>query len=223
MHRHPGRRDEPSGAWTAVQQRRRTPASTSSTPRDGRDPMTRMQPRPSAITIHAGRCSTIRRGCGGPRIRRRAPWDQGTDLAYLQGLIAYWTDTFDWRAQERRLNGFHHFRAELDGLRIHFVHERAVHGDGVPLILTHGWPSSFAELLPLVPLLTDPRAHGIDGPGFDLVIPSLPGTASPIVRRRRRIAPPPASGTASCAGCGEIRRRRRRLRPAWLVHGARRA
>lgn len=102
-------------------------------------------------------------------------WDQGTDLAYLRSLVAYWTDTFDWRAQEVRLNGFHQFRAELDGLRIHYVHERAAHGAGVPLILTHGWPSSFAELLPLVPLLTDPQAHGIDGPAFDLVIPSLPG------------------------------------------------
>ena len=29
--------------------------------------------------------------------------------------------------------------------------------------------------LPLVPLLTDPAAHGIDGPAFDLIIPSLPG------------------------------------------------
>jgi len=55
------------------------------------------------------------------------------------------------------------------------VHERAREGVGIPLILTHGWPSSFLELLPLVPLLTDPKAHGIDGPAFDLVIPSLPG------------------------------------------------
>jgi len=103
------------------------------------------------------------------------PWDQGTDLAYLRRLVAYWTDGFDWRAQERRLNGFHQFRAQLGHLRIHFVHQRAVGGHGVPLILTHGWPSSFAEMLSLVPLLTDPRAHGIDGPAFDLVIPSLPG------------------------------------------------
>ena len=62
-------------------------------------------------------------------------------------------------------------------MRIHFVHERAKSGRGVPLILTHGWPSTFAELLPLVPLLTDPGAHGIDGPAFDVVIPSLPGYA----------------------------------------------
>lgn len=103
------------------------------------------------------------------------PWDQGTDLAYLRRLTAYWADEFDWRAAERRLNDFHHFQANLDGLHIHFIHERAVGGQGIPLILSHGWPSSFVELLPLVPLLTDPSAHGIDGPAFDLVIPSLPG------------------------------------------------
>jgi pimeloyl-ACP methyl ester carboxylesterase len=106
-------------------------------------------------------------------------WDQGTDLGYLRRLLAYWGDEFDWPAQERRLNAFSQFHAELDGVRIHFVHERARNGrgGGVPLILTHGWPSTFAELLPLVPLLTDPGAHGIDGPAFDVVIPSLPGYA----------------------------------------------
>lgn len=100
-----------------------------------------------------------------------APWERGTDHAYLRDLLAYWADGFDWRARERELNAFAHFRAELDGVRIHFVHERARSGDGIPLILSHGWPSTFAELLPLVPLLTDPA----DGPAFDLVIPSLPG------------------------------------------------
>ena len=103
------------------------------------------------------------------------PWEQGTDLIYLQELCRYWADDFDWRVQERELNGFNHFRVEVDDVRIHFIHERARAGEGIPLILTHGWPSNFVEYLPLVPLLTDPAAHGIDGPAFDLVIPSLPG------------------------------------------------
>jgi pimeloyl-ACP methyl ester carboxylesterase len=104
-----------------------------------------------------------------------AAWEQGTDLAYLRGLLAYWAEGFDWRARECALNGFAHFRAQIDGVSIHFVHERARRGDGIPLILSHGWPSAFTELLPLVAPLTDPAAHGIDGPAFDLVIPSLPG------------------------------------------------
>jgi pimeloyl-ACP methyl ester carboxylesterase len=102
-------------------------------------------------------------------------WEQGTDLGYLRGLLGYWADGFDWRARERALNRFSHFRVVLDGVVVHFVHERARDGQGIPLILGHGWPSAFTELLPLVPLLTDPAAHGIDGPAFDLVIPSLPG------------------------------------------------
>jgi pimeloyl-ACP methyl ester carboxylesterase len=93
-------------------------------------------------------------------------WQQGTDLAYLQDVVAHWADGFDWRARERELNQRHHFHATVDGTRIHFIHERAPGGDGIPLILTHGWPSSFVELLALVPLLSD---------RFDLVIPSLPG------------------------------------------------
>lgn len=103
------------------------------------------------------------------------PWEQGTDLLYLQDLLAYWADGFAWRTQEDWLNSFRHFRADIDGIGIHFVHERAVSGEGIPLVLTHGWPSCFAEYLPLVPFLTNPAAHGIAGPGCDVVIPSLPG------------------------------------------------
>jgi len=104
-----------------------------------------------------------------------AGWDYGTNVGYLKELVDYWQHTFDWRAQEARLNHFAQFRTRLDGVHIHFVHERARQESGIPLILTHGWPSSFIELLPLVPLLTDPAAHGIEGPAFDVVIPSLPG------------------------------------------------
>ena len=104
-----------------------------------------------------------------------AGWDYGTNVEYLKELVDYWQHTFDWRAQEAKLNAFAQFRTEVNGAHIHFVHERARQGSGIPLILTHGWPSSFIELLPLVPLLIDPAAHGIDGPAFDVVIPSLPG------------------------------------------------
>lgn len=98
-------------------------------------------------------------------------WEQGTELGYLRDTLAYWADEFDWRAQERHLNTYQHRRIELDGVRIHVVHERAAGGNGIPLILTHGWPSSFIEYLPLVPLLTNPS----EGPAFDVVLASLPG------------------------------------------------
>jgi pimeloyl-ACP methyl ester carboxylesterase len=92
------------------------------------------------------------------------PWAQGTDRDVLQELLAYWADGFDWRAQERALNAYPQFVAEVGGVRVHFVHVR---GGGTPLILSHGWPSAFVEYLPLVERLS----------GFDLVIPSLPGYA----------------------------------------------
>src|SRR6266581_8114551 len=133
---------------------------------------------PFSIQIDAETLSDLRERIRKTRWPDQAPgaaWEQGTDLEYLRQLLAYWADEFDWRAQERELNAATQFRAELDGVHIHFVHERARHGHGIPLILTHGWPSTFVELLPLVPFLTDPHAHGIDGPAFDVVIPSLPG------------------------------------------------
>jgi pimeloyl-ACP methyl ester carboxylesterase len=67
------------------------------------------------------------------------------------------------RQPSGELNGFAHYRAQVGGATVHFVQQRARHGGGVPLILGHGWPSCFAELLPLVPLLTDPAGHGIAG------------------------------------------------------------
>jgi pimeloyl-ACP methyl ester carboxylesterase len=112
------------------------------------------------------------------------PWSQGTDLDYLRELLEYWADGFDWPTQERALNVFAHFTADLGDATVHLVHQRARSGVGVPLVLTHGWPSTFVEMLPLVPLLTDPGAYGIPGPGFDVVIPSLPGYGfSPRPRR----------------------------------------
>ena len=95
------------------------------------------------------------------------PWSQGADLDYLRDLLAYWADGFDWREQERQLNRYQHWMAEVEGVRIHFVHHRGA-GGGLPLVLTHGWPSTFVEPLALVDRLGD---------RFDLVVPSLPGYA----------------------------------------------
>jgi pimeloyl-ACP methyl ester carboxylesterase len=82
-------------------------------------------------------------------------------LEWLKRLVLYWADEFDWRALERRLNAFDHFIWE----GIHFVYQRATYGRGMPLILTHGWPSSFLDYMGMLPML----AH------FDLIVPSLPG------------------------------------------------
>jgi pimeloyl-ACP methyl ester carboxylesterase len=103
------------------------------------------------------------------------PQAQGTDRDWLEWLLGYWAEEFDWRAAERELNSFGHYRAGIGEHRVHFVHERACQGWAFRCFWGHGRPSCFAELLPLVPLLTDPGAAGIDGPAVDVVIPSLPG------------------------------------------------
>src|SRR5262245_16297477 len=103
-------------------------------------------------------------------------WDYGTDTQYLKELVAYWGRDFDWRKQEKRLNQLHHYRAEIDGLRIHFIHERGKGPNAIPVLMLHGWPSTFVQFEKIIPLLTDPAAHGApNAPSFDVVVASLPG------------------------------------------------
>jgi len=105
-----------------------------------------------------------------------AGWTYGFSLGYLKELTGYWRDRFDWHEQERRLNAFPQFRARVDGLGIHFIHQRGKGPRPLPLVLTHGWPGSFAEFREIIPLLTDPAAHGGDpADAFDVVVPSIPG------------------------------------------------
>ncbi|MFA7602616.1 MAG: epoxide hydrolase family protein [Novosphingobium sp.] len=103
-------------------------------------------------------------------------WSQGTPLAVLQDLAAYWRERYDWRACEARLNGLGQWLTEIDGLDIHFLHVRSPEPDALPLVLTHGWPGSVIEFLGVIGPLSDPVAHGGRAEdAFHLVIPSLPG------------------------------------------------
>jgi pimeloyl-ACP methyl ester carboxylesterase len=105
-----------------------------------------------------------------------AGWTYGTNLAYIRELIGYWEGSFDWRGQEERINRFSHFRAEVDGFGVHFIHERGKGDNPMPLVLTHGWPSTFFEFSKIILLLTDPEAfRGDPTDSFDVVVPSLPG------------------------------------------------
>lgn len=101
---------------------------------------------------------------------------EGISITLLKRLVDYWLNTFDWRKQEARLNRFNHFKADISGHSIHFIHQRGKGPNPQPLILTHGWPGSFVEMLEIIPLLTDPAAYGGDASdAFDVVVPSLPG------------------------------------------------
>ena len=103
-------------------------------------------------------------------------WDDGASLAFIRRLTEHWLNQFDWRVQEARLNRLPQYLATVDGLDIHFVHQTGKGPAPMPLVLTHGWPGSFVEMERIIPLLTDPAAHGHDpADAFHVVVPSLPG------------------------------------------------
>ncbi len=105
-----------------------------------------------------------------------AGWRYGADGEFMRALASHWRERFDWRAQEARLNAFPQFAADVDGQRLHFIHVRGNGPDPMPLVITHGWPSSFAEFSRIIPLLSDPAAHGGRAEdSFDVIAPSLPG------------------------------------------------
>jgi pimeloyl-ACP methyl ester carboxylesterase len=101
---------------------------------------------------------------------------QGVQLATMQELVRYWGSEYDFGRLEARLNAFPQFITEIDGLDIHFLHARSPQEDALPLIITHGWPGSFIEMLNVIGPLSDPTAHGGDADdAFDVVVPSMPG------------------------------------------------
>jgi microsomal epoxide hydrolase len=105
-----------------------------------------------------------------------APWSTGTSVTYMQRLVDYWRDRFDWRLQEERLNRFRQFTVPLAGIDLHFIHEPGQGPKPMPLLLSHGWPGSVVEFYKLIPMLADPARFGGDAAdAFTVIAPSLPG------------------------------------------------
>ncbi|MDH6198404.1 pimeloyl-ACP methyl ester carboxylesterase [Mycobacterium frederiksbergense] len=94
-------------------------------------------------------------------------WTQGIPLDYTRELADYWANDYDWRAREAALNRFDQYTTEIDGLDIHFIHQRSPRPDAFPLALTHGWPGSVVEFHKVI--------EPLNAAGFDIVCPSLPG------------------------------------------------
>lgn len=105
-------------------------------------------------------------------------WSRGTPVPYAQRLARYWRNDYDWRAHESRLNRLPQFIAEVDGQPIHGLHVRSARDEAVPLLLLHGYPSSFVEFAGIAPMLADPDIdEGADATAssFHVVAPSIPG------------------------------------------------
>jgi pimeloyl-ACP methyl ester carboxylesterase len=135
--------------------------------------------RPFRVEFPEDELTELRRRVSATRWPERetvADDSQGVRLALMQELARYWATDYDWRNCEANLNALPNFRAEIDGLDIHFIHVRSQHEDALPLIVTHGWPGSIIEQLKIIEPLTNPTAHGASAAdAFHLVIPSLPG------------------------------------------------
>ena len=103
-------------------------------------------------------------------------WEYGTNLAYLKELVTYWRTTFNWRQQERQLNQLPQFTTVIDGVSIHFVHQRSSNPNATPLVMIHGWPGSFFEFTKVIGPLTEPAKFGGNAAdAFHVVALSLPG------------------------------------------------
>jgi epoxide hydrolase len=135
--------------------------------------------RPYSIQVPEADIEDLKARLALARIPDQIPntgWDYGTDMAYLRELIDYWRNDFDWREQESALNEFDQFVTQIDGVDVHFIHQRSTHEDAMPLLLTHGWPGSIAEFRKIIGPLTQPELYGGDpADAFHVVAPSLPG------------------------------------------------
>ncbi len=135
--------------------------------------------RPFSIDVADEEIDDLRRRLSSTRWPEPIPdagWDYGTDVAWLRDLCAYWSQGFDWRQQETLLNALPQVLVRLGDLDVHCVRVRGRGPDPLPLVVTHGWPSSFFEFCKVIGPLADPAAHGGDPrDAFDVIVPSLPG------------------------------------------------
>ncbi len=103
-------------------------------------------------------------------------WSQGAPLAWIQDICRYWADGYDWRAREALLNRFDQFITPIDGIDIHYIHQRSAHAQARPLVMTHGWPGSVVEFHKVIEPLVNPTAFGGDAAdAFHVICPALPG------------------------------------------------
>tara|TARA_B100000945_G_scaffold152121_1_gene122062 strand:- start:1739 stop:2887 length:1149 start_codon:yes stop_codon:yes gene_type:complete len=103
-------------------------------------------------------------------------WEYGTNLEYMKEFANYWINKFNWRKTEEKINKFKNFKTNVDGIDIHFIHEKGSGSNPKPLLLNHGWPGSIIEFLDIIDQLAHPENYGGNKEdSFDVVVPSLPG------------------------------------------------
>ena len=103
-------------------------------------------------------------------------WEYGANLDYMREFCTYWLDEYDWRSHEATINRFSHYIAPVQGIDLHFIHEKGSGSSPLPLIISHGWPGTIVEFLGIIEPLAHPERFGGNvEDAFDVIAPSLPG------------------------------------------------
>jgi len=148
-------------------------------------------PEPFVIAVPEALLNDLQQRLGLTRWPDEIPgsgWHYGASLAYVKELVHYWQHQYDWRAQERLLNGFPQYRVQLEDITLHYIHQPGVGPAPMPLLLSHGWPGSIYEFVHIIGPLTDPARYGGDPrDAFTVVAPSLPGYGFSHVPNQRRL------------------------------------
>ena len=135
--------------------------------------------RPFRLAVRDDAVADLKRRLAQARLPDEAPespWRYGASVEFMRLLVDYWATGYDWRKTEAALNAHPQFVASIDGIDVHFMKVEGRGPNPRPLLLSHGWPGSVLEFMKLIPLLTDPAAHGGDAvDAFTVVAPSLPG------------------------------------------------
>ena len=145
-------------------------------------------------------------------------WDYGSNFGYVKELVEYWRTKFDWRGQENLINSFSHFKTDVDGLGIHFIHEKGKGPNPMPLVITHGWPSTFFRCTrsSLVPRRGEAGA-GARGPGREATrrVPVHHGKRQPLGKQAAHRPGDGGQAPASRRGLGYLDINLRDQYPQW--------
>jgi pimeloyl-ACP methyl ester carboxylesterase len=141
------------------------------------EPSTIAQPQPFVVHIPDEKLERLRRKLEDYELPETdiiedAGWSYGVSLEWVKSLKTYWLEEFDWRASEAAINRWDNFKVEIDGVNLHFVHQKSLRPDAIPLIIVHGWPGTFYEFDQIIePLINPPEGQT----AFHVIIPSVPG------------------------------------------------
>ena len=103
-------------------------------------------------------------------------WERGVPENYFNSLISYWKNHYNWKYHEHVLNAFNHYNVTIDGINIHFIHQKGKDKNSKPILLIHGWPDSFLRYTKTIDMLTNPTKYNLPvHSSFDIIIPSIPG------------------------------------------------